>query len=66
MLFSKEYLSHGYADRRMGVLDSSVWRILMCTFTRGGWRVDIPHLGFGGGGGVLSLKQVIQFHHLAS
>ena len=29
-----------------------------------GGRVDIPHLGFGGG--VLSLKQVIQFHYLAS
>ena len=38
MLFSKEYLSHKYADRRMGVLDSSVCRILTCTFPRGEGR----------------------------
>ena len=38
MLFSKEYLSHGYADRRMGILDSSVWRILTFTFPRGEGR----------------------------
>ena len=74
MLFSKENLSHKYADSRRGILDSTAWRIVRCTFPGGG-RVDILHLlslnrpvllnrvGFMG---VLRLKQVIKFHYLAS
>ena len=62
--FLKEYLSHGYVDRRRGVLDSTVWRIYWGVHSPGG-RVHIPHLGCGGRGG-LSLKQVTQFHYLAS